>query len=108
MEVPMNVNLRLVLKIIFITFTYLLMLKMCNMRKLFKTAMLVGGLITLTSLPFGLNATTYYRTLDYCGQYTNYPGCFVWVLKCDFDGGTICGVSDQIPCAEVCEPIIAP
>lgn len=73
------------------------------MKKLLKVTVLLGSLVALTSLPFNLSATTYYRTLDYCGQYTNYPGCEIWVLKCDFDGGTECEVSAQIPCVIACD-----
>lgn len=48
------------------------------------------------------NAQTYKKQLVWCGQYTNYPDCQVWVIMCKIEGGLPCDVSEQFPCEEVC------
>lgn len=43
-------------------------------------------------MAFNANAQ-YYRSLDYCANYTNYPECHVWVMFCVTDAIMECDVS---------------
>lgn len=45
-----------------------------------------------------------YLEADYCMDYIT--GCSAVVTKCRFEGTQYCVISGQIPCEEVCDPVL--